>query len=59
MKCPNCGNATFATKETKNYKNEDYCRRRRVCLECGTAFTTYEVPMTPKEYRTRNGEQND
>ncbi len=45
MRCNNCGsgNLTVIDSRKKVSLGEDYIRRRRRCLVCKTAFTTYET----------------
>lgn len=40
MKCPKCSHSKTKTKETRSIANG--LRRRRQCLSCKHAFTTYE-----------------
>lgn len=45
MKCPQC-NGVYEIIDSRSVNNLK--RRRRRCLECGFAETTYEIPK--KEY---------
>ncbi len=40
--CPNCGETSSEVKDSRAHF-ATRIRRRRKCLECGTAFTTFEV----------------
>jgi len=42
MKCPKCGNVDDKVIDSRSVRNGDVIRRRRVCLQCGFRFTTYE-----------------
>jgi transcriptional repressor NrdR len=43
MKCPFCGHVDNKVNDSRISKDSRSIRRRRVCLECGKKFTTYEV----------------
>lgn len=42
MKCPSCGYIDTKVVDSRPAENNTTIRRRRVCLECGTKFSTYE-----------------
>ena len=41
MLCPRCGNCPVRVTETRETEGNTI-RRRRKCVHCGYAFTTYE-----------------
>ena len=48
MKCPACGYKETKVVDSRPIENNTGIRRRRVCLECGTKFSTYEhIEMMP------------
>lgn len=42
MKCPKCSHLDDKVIDSRSIRNGDVIRRRRVCLNCGNRFTTYE-----------------
>lgn len=42
MRCPKCSHMDDKVIDSRTVRNGDVIRRRRVCLECGHRFTTYE-----------------
>jgi len=42
MRCPKCGNLNDKVIDSRMVRNGDVIRRRRLCLNCGYRFTTYE-----------------
>jgi transcriptional repressor NrdR len=42
MRCPKCGSLDDKVIDSRMAKDGASIRRRRVCLDCGTRFTTYE-----------------
>ena len=42
MRCPFCNNADTAVKDSRTAEDNATIRRRRVCEECGSRFTTFE-----------------
>jgi transcriptional repressor NrdR len=42
MRCPFCNNADTAVKDSRTTEDNAAIRRRRVCEECGSRFTTFE-----------------
>lgn len=42
MRCPKCSHLDDKVIDSRSIRNGDVIRRRRVCLQCGHRFTTYE-----------------
>ncbi len=42
MRCPKCAHLDDKVIDSRSVRNGDVIRRRRVCLQCGFRFTTYE-----------------
>ncbi len=42
MRCPKCGHLEDKVLDSRSSRDGAATRRRRVCLECGQRFTTYE-----------------
>lgn len=42
MRCPYCGANDSQVKDSRPTEDNNAIRRRRVCLECGGRFTTFE-----------------
>lgn len=42
MRCPYCGAADTQVKDSRPTEDSTAIRRRRVCVECGGRFTTFE-----------------
>ena len=42
MRCPFCGYKDTQVKDSRPNEDETLIRRRRLCLECGSRFTTQE-----------------
>ena len=42
MKCPRCGGGNVFVLDSR--AKEDTVRRRRKCSDCGTRFSTVEIP---------------
>jgi transcriptional repressor NrdR len=42
MRCPFCGNAESQVKDSRPSEDGAAIRRRRLCPECGSRFTTFE-----------------
>jgi transcriptional repressor NrdR len=42
MRCPYCGAADSQVKDSRPTEDSAAIRRRRVCVECGGRFTTFE-----------------
>lgn len=45
MKCPSCRSEKISVVDSRD--SEDAIRRRRLCLDCQTRFTTYERTENP------------
>ena len=60
MKCPKCSHVDDKVIDTRAVRNGLAVRRRRVCLECGHRFTTYEeiVKANLKVFK-RDGRHED
>ena len=60
MRCPKCAHQDDKVIDTRTVKNGAVIRRRRVCLDCGHRFTTYEevVKANLKVYK-RDGRHED
>jgi len=43
MRCEICNSWNDMVKETRHAMGGRTTRRRRVCLSCGSRFTTYEI----------------
>ena len=43
MECKKCNSCNGSVKETRLTRGGSTIRRRRVCLDCGHRYTTYEV----------------
>ena len=59
MICPKCGADYKSIHVMDSRPIEDEIRRRRVCMECGNRFTTYEITAVmkakyEKEARTKD-----
>ncbi|MCO5044161.1 MAG: transcriptional regulator NrdR [Kiritimatiellae bacterium] len=42
MRCPKCSHQDDKVIDSRTVRDGDVIRRRRVCLQCGYRFTTYE-----------------
>ncbi len=42
MRCPYCSNAETQVKDSRISEDKTAIRRRRICSECGSRFTTFE-----------------
>jgi len=42
MRCPFCGNDDTQVKDSRPTEDNSAIRRRRLCPECGSRFTTFE-----------------
>lgn len=42
MRCPRCGHLEDKVIDSRTARDGDVIRRRRVCIQCGHRFTTYE-----------------
>jgi transcriptional repressor NrdR len=48
MRCPKCSHMEDKVLDSRIARNGDATRRRRVCMQCGYRFTTYEEVLRPK-----------
>src|SRR6476646_11694107 len=56
MRCPNCGSLDTQVKDSRPTEDSSAIRRRRLCLACGSRFTTFErVQLRDLVVITRNG----
>lgn len=49
MKCPSCSGTKTKITDSRDCANGDVRWRRRRCLTCGEAYTTYELQLEEKE----------
>lgn len=42
MRCPFCGDADTQVKDSRPTEDDTAIRRRRLCMACGSRFTTFE-----------------
>ncbi|HMO51098.1 MAG TPA: transcriptional regulator NrdR [Kiritimatiellia bacterium] len=60
MRCPKCSHADDKVIDSRSIRNGDVIRRRRVCLQCGHRFTTYEeVVKTSLRVIKRDGRHEE
>ncbi len=60
MRCPKCQTNDDKVIETRVSKEGDVIRRRRLCLQCGFRFTTYESIIPADIYVVkRDGRRED
>jgi transcriptional repressor NrdR len=43
MACPECESRDSKTTDTREHPTYNWIVRRRVCLDCGNRFKTYEM----------------
>ena len=56
MRCPYCGATDTQVKDSRPTEDDNAIRRRRVCVECGGRFTTFErVQLRELVVIKRNG----
>ena len=48
MRCPKCSFREDKVIDSRSARNGDAIRRRRMCLQCGHRFTTYEEVVRAK-----------
>lgn len=48
MRCPKCSHMEDKVLDSRVSRNGDATRRRRVCVNCGYRFTTYEEVLRPR-----------
>jgi transcriptional repressor NrdR len=60
MRCPKCSHLDDKVIDSRAIRNGDVIRRRRVCLQCGHRYTTYEeVVKTSLRVIKRDGRHED
>jgi transcriptional repressor NrdR len=60
MRCPKCGHLDDKVIDSRTVRNGMVIRRRRVCLDCGHRFTTYEeVVKVSLRVAKRDGRHED
>ncbi len=47
MRCPKCSHMEDKVLDSRVSRSGDATRRRRICLNCGYRFTTYEEVLRP------------
>ena len=58
MKCPFCGNDDTQVKDSRPTEDNSAIRRRRMCLNCGARFTTFErVQLRELTVVKKNGQR--
>ena len=56
MRCPSCASLDTQVKDSRPTEDSSAIRRRRLCLACGTRFTTFErVQLRELTVIKRNG----
>lgn len=56
MRCPSCGSLDTQVKDSRPTEDSSAIRRRRLCLACGSRFTTFErVQLRELVIIKRNG----
>ena len=56
MRCPNCGSLDTQVKDSRPTEDSSAIRRRRLCLACGSRFSTFErVQLRELVVIKRNG----
>ena len=60
MRCPKCGHLRDKVVDSRTARDGGAIRRRRVCLQCGQRFTTYEeIVKTKMRVIKRDGRHED
>lgn len=59
MRCPKCSHPDDKVIDSRSVRNGGVIRRRRVCLECGHRFTTYEEVLRAKLRVTKRDGRNE
>ena len=60
MRCPKCSHLEDKVIDSRGARNNAVIRRRRMCLQCGHRFTTYEeVVKTKLRIIKRDGRHED
>ena len=59
MRCPFCSNEDSQVKDSRPTEDNTAIRRRRVCEQCGSRFTTFErIQLRDLIVVKRNGKKN-
>ncbi len=57
MRCPFCGHSDTSVKDSRTTDDQAAIRRRRICSECGSRFTTFErIQLRDLMVVKKNGE---
>lgn len=57
MRCPFCGHSDTSVKDSRTTEDQAAIRRRRICSECGSRFTTFErIQLRDLMVVKKNGE---
>jgi transcriptional repressor NrdR len=57
MRCPFCGHSDTSVKDSRTTDDQAAIRRRRICGECGSRFTTFErIQLRDLMVVKKNGE---
>jgi transcriptional repressor NrdR len=60
MRCPKCSHLEDKVIDSRGARNNALIRRRRMCLQCGHRFTTYEeIVKTKLRIIKRDGRHED
>lgn len=60
MRCPKCEDRENRVIDSREVRNGDAIRRRRVCVGCGHRFTTYEeIQRAHLQVTKRDGRRED
>ena len=60
MRCPKCEGRENRVIDSREVRNGDAIRRRRVCADCGHRFTTYEeIQRTRIQVTKRDGRREE
>lgn len=57
MRCPFCTNEDSQVKDSRPTEDNSSIRRRRVCVECGARFTTFERVQLREMVVIKNGDR--
>ncbi|MCF7817555.1 MAG: transcriptional regulator NrdR [Kiritimatiellales bacterium] len=59
MRCPKCEGKENRVIDSREVRNGDSIRRRRVCVDCGHRFTTYEEIQRAQLLVTKRDERRE
>jgi transcriptional repressor NrdR len=59
MRCPKCEGKENRVIDSREVRNGDSIRRRRVCVDCGHRFTTYEEIQRAQLQVTKRDERRE